>query len=490
LWDAGDIGSGATVALYELEPFSQSDVTAYDSCYGVSPSVTVTRVAGGAGTGAGTGEAALDVEDVAGLAPGASIDVYEGPNNGEGPLAVDETIVSADTARIVSTSWGACEAANGAGFAEEENTLFEEAATQGQTVFAAAGDSGSDDCGTSGPSPAVDDPASQPDVTGVGGTSLAGTYAQPADETVWNDARGAGGGGMSSLWASPSYQSGLGASMREVPDVSADADPATGYAIDYKSRWLDFGGTSAAAPTWAALTALAERSSACASDTSGLGLINDALYTLPESDFDDVTSGNNGYGGVPGYPAGPGYDMASGLGAPNGSALVPALCAKGAGAAVDDPTATATVTATSTTTTTTTTATTGTAPPTGPGAPPTTTVTPPAPNPPGSTTTGAGPRHPAPAIVDFSAPARLRVTVGVRVRERLHAADRDGLRLTYSAVRLPPGLRISRATGVVSGRPRRAGTYTASVRAVDARGDGRSVVIRWVVRRAARARRR
>ena len=118
--------------------------------------------------------------------------------------------------------------------------------------------------------------------------------------------------------------------------MSADADPLTGYAIEYGGAWRQFGGTSAAAPTWAALTALADGSSYCSG--GHVGFANPILYALPSSDFYDVSQGTNGFDGVAGYAAGPGYDMASGLGAPAGATLVPALCGAAAGTTVPEPT--------------------------------------------------------------------------------------------------------------------------------------------------------
>ncbi len=324
LYSGGDTGSGTSVALYELEPHLSSDISAYQSCMGTGATVTQTNVDGGAGSGAGEGEAALDIEDVIGLAPTASIDVYNGPNTESGAYDTYAKIVSGDSSQVISTSWGLCEASEGSSSANSENTLFEEAASQGQSVFAAAGDSGADDCGNG--TRAVDDPASQPDVTGVGGTHLSSDTAA-ASQTVWNDGsgRGAGGGGTSTLWSAPSWQSSVtGAANREVPDVSADADENTGYVVYYDGSWTAIGGTSAAAPLWASLAALAD--SSCGSP---IGLANPALYTAESSspsDFDDVTSGNNSYDGVTGFSAGSGYDEASGLGTPVASSLVPALC--------------------------------------------------------------------------------------------------------------------------------------------------------------------
>ena len=276
LYAAGDLGAGQTVAIFELEPNLRSDVSAYQSCYGTSASVTYTKVDGGAGSGAGRGEAALDIEDVIGLAPSAAIDVYQGPNSDAGLLDVYSAITTADTAKVVSTSWGNCESQVGASLLNSENTIFQKAASQGQSVFAASGDNGSEDCYSN--SLAVDDPSSQPFVTGVGGTTLS-AIGPPPTQSVWNDSsigEGAGGGCISEQWKMPTYQSGAPSSLnvinsdssgtpcsasvgqycREDPDVTADADPQDGYVIYYHGSWGGIGGTSAAAPLWAAFTAL------------------------------------------------------------------------------------------------------------------------------------------------------------------------------------------------------------------------------------------
>ena len=144
LYGAGDEGAGITVALFELEPDLTSDIAAYQSCYGTSATVNYIEEDGGAGSGAGSGEAALDIEDIIGLAPLATIDVYQAPNSGTGLIDNYTAIVDKDTAQVVSTSWGLCESEAGSPILSEEATLFEQAATQGQSVFAAAGDDGSD----------------------------------------------------------------------------------------------------------------------------------------------------------------------------------------------------------------------------------------------------------------------------------------------------------------------------------------------------------
>jgi Pro-kumamolisin, activation domain/IPT/TIG domain len=356
LYGVGDLGQGVRVALLELEPNSASDISAYESCYGLHNSVTYTPVDGFSAAGAGAGEAALDIENVIGLAPEAAVDVYQAPNSSTAVYDTYHKIVMADRDQAISTSWGECELYSDPTLITSEHTVFEAAAAQGQSVFAAAGDSGSTDCFPSGgpnaSSLSVDDPASQPNVIGVGGTSIGQT-----SETVWNDSAvsgGAGGGGLSAVWCMPSYQyqpaiPGLisahshtssrcagardGSHVRQVPDVSAGGDPATGYVIYYSGNWLGVGGTSAAAPLWAAVAALIDASPFCADYGSrDAGVRPAALYRVAGLDHSyiysssrpealhDVTRGNNDYApstytrGL--FPATTGYDMASGLGTP------------------------------------------------------------------------------------------------------------------------------------------------------------------------------
>jgi subtilase family serine protease len=462
LYRAGDEGQGETVALYELEPYAAGDIAAYASCYGIDPQISNVTVDGGAGSGPGSGEAALDIEQVIGLAPRARVLVYEGPNSnsdgpGSGPYDVLSAIVTQDAARIVSTSWGQCEALQGAAAVRAESVLLEEAAIQGQSVLAAAGDEGSEDCNEANNTPntslAVDDPGSQPWVTSVGGTTLS-ALGPPPREVVWNNggnvgallglAPGAGGGGLSRFWAMPAYQSAAAAALhvigryssggpcssagdcREVPDVAADADPNTGYEIYYNgsgaagpgvpSGWQASGGTSAAAPLWAALVALADAGVACSHGP--VGFLNPALYRAAGSayaaDFHDITSGNNDFTATNGgrYPAGTGYDMASGLGTPDAAALAGTLCA---------------------------------------------------------------------GALEPRSPGSQLSTVGASVRVVLRSSDAAGERPFYSAISLPPGLRVNRTSGVISGRARRTGTYTARILVYDGTGDGRELSFPWRV---------
>jgi hypothetical protein len=360
LYDLGDLGQGTTIALIELEPESPSEISTYEGCFRISPTIIYDSVDGGPTTtgpgGAyGSGEAALDIETIIGLAPQATVDVYQSPNGDE----YDDysAAINAD-APVISTSWGTCEQLAGKSFAEQEQNLFQQAAAQGETIFAAAGDTGSAGCynDTSGSDKtvlAVADPASQPNVVGVGGTRLeAAPYATSTSQGVWNNSLGASGGGISTLWPMPAYQSeydvpgvinsyssgtpcgDTSGDCREVPDVSADADPDTGYLIYYgvpdtsdPPAWAGYGGTSASTPLWAAIAALTDSSPFCADYGSGHpGDLPSSLYKLASKPttysemFTDITTGNNDWApsgtGRDLYPATAGYNLAAGLGAP------------------------------------------------------------------------------------------------------------------------------------------------------------------------------
>lgn len=338
-------GQGVTVALFELEPFNAADVAAYQACYQTHTAVSVRQVNGGAGTGFGTGEAALDIEEVIGLAPQTNIVVYEAPNDGASVYAELGQIATDDAAQVVSDSWGLCEAEAGVPeLAELERPIFEQMAVQGQTVLAATGDSGSEGCysppDSSDQSLSVWEPASQPEVTAVGGTSVASITA--ADKS-WNDVFGATGGGISALWPMPAYQLPLGSIpnstnapcgapatqlCRETPDVSAMADLDHGSLAYYAGSWIAVGGTSAATPIWASLVALIDGNCAAGS----VGFINPALYALTAAHstaLTDVSTGpTNDYTGAnPGqYPTTAGYDLTTGLGTPHAAALASGLC--------------------------------------------------------------------------------------------------------------------------------------------------------------------
>lgn len=313
--NAGYDGTGSTVGLVEFSAFSQSDIDTYDSKFSLSPSTpTVVKVAGGTTDTSGQDEVDLDIEVVQALAPGAKIKVYEAPNSDAGETALYAKMVS-DNVPVISISWGINEAGETASNRTALNTDFKEAAAQGQSVYAASGDDGSDDAGNGGTS--VDFPASDPYVTGTGGTKLTttstGTYSK---ETGWTGS----GGGVSTIFAKPGFQSSVTTgTKRSVPDVAADADPASGWAVFSGGSWGVIGGTSGAAPNWAAFTAVYN------SEVSvPFGYANSTIYDLASSSsystaFHDVTSGSNGA-----FSAGTGYDKVTGWGSYNGAKFIAA----------------------------------------------------------------------------------------------------------------------------------------------------------------------
>ncbi len=328
-------GDGETLGLFELDGYDGPDITQYENQFGLNaPYLQNISVDGASGVQNvdGQTEVTLDIEMMIAVAPNAKeIVVYQGPNSGSGPLDTFAKIANDDIVNEVSTSWGLAETQSSTVEMQAENTIFQQMAAQGQAIFAAAGDSGAYDDGTT---ISVDDPASQPYVTGVGGTKLSVSHAGGpwSSETTWNELNigaGAGGGGISTIWPIPSYQQpvatpswaqlSLGSTtMRNVPDVSLNADPMTGYSIVVNGSWEIVGGTSAAAPLWAAYTALLNQQRV-ANGNPRYGFLNPLLYQLGQGSsynqaFHDINDGsNNGF-----YPAVDGYDDATGWGSFNG----------------------------------------------------------------------------------------------------------------------------------------------------------------------------
>ncbi len=348
LISAGGDGTSQRIAVFELAPYIPGDLAKFRSNYGL-PSATVnnhsvdgaTVTCATAGTACdvpGVGEGDLDVEIVSGLAPYATQDVYTGPQDlntalgstFQGALDTYLAIVTDNVDKVVTTSWGLCEPAAPNSFLTAEDNIFVQAAAQGQTIFAASGDAGSADCvrsdGTTGL--AVDSPASDPYVVGVGGTtlSLSGSGSW-GSEITWNDVpqhiQLGSGGGNSSYFSRPAWQFGQGLpdnTLRLVPDVAANAEPFTpGYSVYCTSTqdcggngWMHTGGTSASAPLWAGILADVNRY-LIANGVSATGWLNLTLYQLlgnsqMNAPFHDVTSGTND---------GPCYDEVTGAGTPD-----------------------------------------------------------------------------------------------------------------------------------------------------------------------------
>ena len=336
---AGATGEGQALALIELGGgYRSEDLTEYFSGLGVpAPAVSSISVDGAHNAPTGDpsgpdGEVALDIEVAGAAAPAASILVYFTPNTERGFVDALKRAVHDEVNQpsVVSISWGAPENEWSEQAVRAFEEVFQDAARLGVTVLAAAGDRGSSDGETDGLQH-VDFPASSPYVLGCGGTRLElSAQGAIASEVVWNEPTGgATGGGVSEAFGLPSWQQDAGVPPsanpggrvgRGVPDVAADADPATGYEVLVDGTRLVVGGTSAVAPLWAALIS-------CINQELGnpVGYLNPLLYRLASggssaAPFHDITSGDNGA-----YAAGPGWDACTGLGSPDGSTLLDAL---------------------------------------------------------------------------------------------------------------------------------------------------------------------
>ncbi|WP_335976599.1 S53 family peptidase [Streptomyces sp. CA2R106] len=319
---SGATGSGQKVALLEFDGFQQSNITKYDSYYGLSSTApTVSKVDGGSGSlGDGQVEVELDIEVLNAVAPAANITVFEGPNSDAGEVDTYQAIVDSGIP-VTSISWGAAESQRTSSNISAVDAVFKQGAAEGLGFFAASGDDGSDDAGNGGKS--VDYPASDPYVTGVGGTTLTVTSANAwSKETAWSG----GGGGVSTKFTIPSWQTSVqqsaGGGKRQVPDVSALANPSPGVSIYSQGSWGQVGGTSAAAPEWAAFAALYNQQAAAAGKPN-LGFANPSLYTAAGTGFHDITSGSNGA-----FSAAKGWDFVTGWGSYNAGTLASTLLAQ------------------------------------------------------------------------------------------------------------------------------------------------------------------
>ncbi|HEY4389682.1 MAG TPA: S53 family peptidase [Ktedonobacteraceae bacterium] len=292
-------------------------------------------------------EITLDVEWAHAIAPGATINlVLANPQVDTSQtfsgfllnmLQATRFAVENNLGDVISQSFGGNEACASPYALSVQHSVFEEAAEQNITLIAASGDDGTaiDNCASTGLQQGVSTPASDPLVTAVGGTTLAASASgEYIDESGWTDS----GGGFSTVYARPEYQSNAVAAGagRGLPDVSYDANPASGMLVIWSSsgrganKAVAFGGTSAGAPQWAGITALLDQSI-----QARFGALNPALYSIDRSNqftqvFHDVVSGSNTYIGkgahgvaidVPGYTAGYGWDAVTGLGTPDISHL-------------------------------------------------------------------------------------------------------------------------------------------------------------------------
>ena len=331
---SGATGAGQCIAIIELGGgYNTSDLNSFFGNLGIAtPSVTTVSVDGATNSPTGDangpdGEVELDIEVAGSIAPGAKIAVYFAPNTDQGFIDAITTAVNDATLKpsIISISWGGPENSWTAQARNALNSACQDASTMGVTVLAASGDDGASD-GSTGGTPTVDFPAASPYVVGCGGTKLTISGTGISSEQAWNELsanEGATGGGVSEVFALPSYQQAAkvpkapnGFVGRGVPDVSGDADPVTGYNVVVDGQSAVIGGTSAVAPLWAGLLALINQSLG-----TNVGYVNPLFYSASVAPaFRDITAGSNGS-----YSAGPGWDACTGLGSPNGAVLLKAL---------------------------------------------------------------------------------------------------------------------------------------------------------------------
>jgi pseudomonalisin len=317
-------GSGQQLAIIAEGDVSQpkKDLATFESKFGL-PTVTWNQINVGSPSAdtSGADEWDLDSQYSTGLAPGVSqLDVYVAPSLADQDIATAvNRWVTDDSSKQGSFSAGECELlAYAAGFTTSLDTILEQADAQGQTMFFASGDTGTQCPALTGVNgvpagiPNVDYPASSPYGIGVGGTSVLSPSGPT--EIAWY----AGGGGTSLLEPTPAFQSstrayGAGPLLRRgVPDVSLDADPESGYEVIVAGTEEVIGGTSASTPAWQGIWARAQ-----AAHGGSLGFAGPVLYgTEPSSAYHDITLGTNG------LPAGPGWDYATGLGTPDIAKLI------------------------------------------------------------------------------------------------------------------------------------------------------------------------
>jgi len=310
-------------------PNIESDLAVFNSTFGLPSCTTLNGCFrkvysnGRPRTNAGWAlEIALDVEWAHAIAPAAKIVLVEAPSNSFSDLldAVDVAVFQGG-ASVVSMSWGGSEFSS-------ESSYDSHFMVTGVTFTASAGDSGN----------GGEYPAASPYVVSVRGTTLqvdtAGNYIT---ETAWSGS----GGGISSYEIEPSYQTyGNGIPnnpnfKRGIPDVAYDGDPNTGFPVydsvktQGQSGWFQVGGTSAGAPQWAALFAIANsmRAGGGKSPLSSVSSANTSLYATDRGNYNDVTGGSNGSCGAV-CTTGVGYDYVTGLGSPWAKTLIPALAAQ------------------------------------------------------------------------------------------------------------------------------------------------------------------
>ncbi len=369
LYSAGINGTGQAIAVIARTDIYLSDVQNFRSTFGLKandPQFIVTNSDPGVLNGDST-ETTLDTEWAGAVAPNAAIKVIISSSGTSDGIDLSSLYaVNNNVAPIITLSYGSCEAGMGSSELSFYNSLWKQAATQGQSVMVSSGDSGAAGCDYGSVAQYgqnVNGLCSSPYSTCVGGTEFADAsdpslYWLPTNSTVygsamsyipegvWNESGTvsggsglwAGGGGASLTYTKPTWQTGTGVpadGKRDVPDVSLTAASHDGYFIALQGSFYTVGGTSAAAPSFAGMVALVNQKM-----NARQGLLNTTLYPLATKQaaggaavFHDIVNGNNSVPGATGFAATAGYDRASGLGTVDANLLVTHWADGGASAA-------------------------------------------------------------------------------------------------------------------------------------------------------------
>ncbi|HEY6303694.1 MAG TPA: S53 family peptidase [Terriglobales bacterium] len=319
-------GTGQSVGLVEFDGYDLADVNS--DMGGESYTVTITNVlvdGASAGSDGDDGEQGIDIAQPIGMAPGlTSVRVYIAPGTsaiGVGDVDIFNKMATDNISKQLSCSWGWAP-----DDPSDDDPIFEEFATQGQNLFVASGDAGKY---TGNNNNDESYPAEDVYVVAVGGTDLTtgGAGGPWESETAWSDSSG---GPADNGFAIPSWQVGVANSsndasstIRDLPDVAAEANFDNILCDDGTCYYNEYGGTSYAAPRWAGYIALANQQNVT-NNGKTLGYLNPLIYPIGfgssyDSNFHDITSGNNG------YPAVTGYDLVTGWGSPNGATLINTL---------------------------------------------------------------------------------------------------------------------------------------------------------------------
>jgi len=360
LYQQGLTGSGQSIAVVGRSNIHLADVRQFRSAFGLAandPQVIVNGTDPGIVSVDEEVEADLDVQWAGALASSAAVKfvVSASTNASDGAFLSAQYIVNRNLAPVLTMSFGLCEPALGSSGNSFINSLWQQAASQGMTVFVASGDDGAAGCDspsetTAQGGHAVNGLCSTPYSVCVGGTEFndaaspstywsssnaSGTQASALSyipEIVWNESGSSGlwasGGGVSSVYAKPSWQAGPGVPAdghRDVPDVSLTAAGHDGYLIYLNGGMGAVGGTSAATPSLAGIMALVLQGAG-----ARVGNADATFYALASRQdsaggaavFHDITNGNNSVPGQSGYSATPGYDLATGLGSVDAYMLV------------------------------------------------------------------------------------------------------------------------------------------------------------------------